>query len=165
MLAVGICLLTNMVYRSQHCPWHLEEFEKLDSAYVGLVKRIAKLIRGFPTRLIFAGKRDGGLGVKSTLMAAMERKRKSMLELVHRGGAPGIAMEGKISRMMREAGQGGLGPCRRHLWTARGELATGLSSLVRYLKTLGLRIRVGTLRWMGGNWHVIVNKILQGGGK
>jgi len=66
-----------------------------------------------------------------------------MLELVHRGGAPGIAMEGQISRMMREAGQGGLGPCRRHLWPALSELATGLSLLVRYLKTIGLRIRVG----------------------
>jgi hypothetical protein len=27
MLAVGVCLLTNIVYRSQHCPWHLEEYE------------------------------------------------------------------------------------------------------------------------------------------
>ena len=122
MLAVGLCLLTNIVYRSQHCPWHLEEFEELDSAYVGLVKRVAKLIKGFPTRLILADKRDGGLGVTSTLTAAMERKRKTMLDLVHRGGAPGIAMEGQISRMMREAGQGGLGPCRRHLWSELGEL-------------------------------------------
>jgi len=144
------------VYRSQHCPWHLEEFEKLDSAYVGLVKRIAKLIRGFPTRLIFADKKDGGLGVTSTLTAAMDRKRKSMLELVHRGGAPGIAMEGQIARMMREAGQGGLGPCRRHLWTALGELATGLSSLVRYLKTIGLRIRVGQAEMDG--WELACDR-------
>ena len=27
MLAVGIFLLTNIVYRSQHCPWHLGEYE------------------------------------------------------------------------------------------------------------------------------------------
>ena len=52
-------------------------------------------------------------------------------------------MEGQISRMMREAGQGGLGPVRRHLWTALGDLATGLSALIRWLKTIGLRIRVG----------------------
>ena len=52
MLAVGICLLTNVVYRSQHCPWHLEEFEKLDSAYVGLVKR-KKNLGGFS--LFFTG--------------------------------------------------------------------------------------------------------------
>ena len=49
-----------------------------------MVKRIAKLIKGFPTRLIFADKKDGGLGVILTLTAAMDRKRKSMLELVHR---------------------------------------------------------------------------------
>ena len=107
MLAVGICLLTNIVYRSQHCPWHLEEYEKLDTAYVGLVKKVAKLIRGFPRRLIFADNKDGGLGVTSTLAAAMERKRKTMLDLVHRGGAAGRAMEGQISRLMRDAGQGG----------------------------------------------------------
>ena len=35
MLAVGICLLTNIVYWSQHCPWHLGEYEELDSAYAG----------------------------------------------------------------------------------------------------------------------------------
>ena len=51
-------------------------------------------------------------------------------------------MEGKLSRMIREAGQGGLGPCRRHLWTALGDMATGLSSLVIFLKSIGLRIRV-----------------------
>jgi hypothetical protein len=44
MLAVGYCLLQNIVYRSQHCPWHLEEFEELDRKYVGLVKKVAKLI-------------------------------------------------------------------------------------------------------------------------
>jgi hypothetical protein len=115
MLAVGYCLLTNIVYRSQHCPWHLEEFEKLDSVYAGLVKKVAKLLKGFPTRLIFADRKDGGLGITSTLTASMERKRKTLLDLVHRGGASGIAMEGQISRMMREAGQGGLGPVRRHL--------------------------------------------------
>ena len=128
MLAVGVCLLTNVIYRSQHCPWHLEKYEKLDTAYVGLVKKVAKLIRGFPRRLIFADKKDGGLGITSTLAPAMERKREMMLDLVHRGGATGRAMEGQISRMMRDAGQGGLSPCRRLLWPALGELATGLSS-------------------------------------
>jgi hypothetical protein len=126
MLVVGVCLLTNIVYRSQHCPWHFEEYEKLDTAYVGQVKKVAKLIKGFPRRLIFADKKDGGLGITSTLTAAMERKRKTMLDLVHRKGAPGIEMQGQISRMMREASKGGLGPCRRHLWTSLGELATGL---------------------------------------
>jgi len=121
----------------------LEEYEKLDKKYVGLVKKVAKLIKGFPTKLILADRKDGGLGVTSTLTAAMERKRKMMIEMVHRGGAVGIAMEGQISRLMRDAGQGGLGPCKRHLWTSLGTLATGLSSLVRFLKSIGLRIRVG----------------------
>jgi hypothetical protein len=110
---------------------------------VGLVKRVAKLIKGFPTRLILADKRDGGLGIKSSLTAAMERKRINMLDMVHRTGAMRIAMEGQISRLMRDAGHGGIGPCRRHLWTTLGGPATGLSSLVRWLKTIGLRIRVG----------------------
>ena len=30
MLAVSYCLVTNVVYRSQHCPWHLEEYEELE---------------------------------------------------------------------------------------------------------------------------------------
>jgi hypothetical protein len=62
MLAVGYCLLQNIVYRSQHCPWHLEEFEELDRKYVGLVKKVAKLIKGFPTKLILADRKDGGCG-------------------------------------------------------------------------------------------------------
>ena len=66
-----------------------------------------------------------------------------MLDLVHRGGSAGMAIEGQLSRIMREAGQGGIGPVRRHLWSALGELATGLSSLVNFLKAIGLRIRVG----------------------
>ena len=74
MLAVGISLLTNIVYRSQHCPWHIEEYQELDKAYVGLVKKVAKLIKGFPTRLILADKRDGGLGITSILIASMERE-------------------------------------------------------------------------------------------
>jgi hypothetical protein len=65
-------------------------------------------------------------------------------------------MEGQISRMMREAGQGGLGPCRRHLWTALGPLATGLSSLVRYLKIIGLRIRVGYAEMEG--WELACDR-------
>ena len=127
----------------------------MDTSYVGLVKKVAKLIKGFPRRLIFADKKDGGLGITSTLSAAMERKRKMMLDLVHRGVAPGRAMEGKISRMMRDAGQGGLGPCRRHLWPALGDLARGISSLVWYLKTIGLRIRVGYAETEG--WELACN--------
>jgi hypothetical protein len=64
-------------------------------------------------------------------------------------------MEGQISRMMHDAGKGGLGPCGRHLWTSLGELATGLSSLVRYLKTIGLRIRVGYAETEG--WELACN--------
>ena len=114
MLAVGISLLTNVVYRSQHCPWHLEEYQALDKGYVSLVKKVSKLINGFSTRLILADKKDGGLGINSILIASMERKRKTMLDLVHRGGSAGVAIEGQLSRMMREAGQGGIGPIRRH---------------------------------------------------
>ena len=33
MLAVGISLLTNIVYRSQHWHWHLEEYQVLDKEY------------------------------------------------------------------------------------------------------------------------------------
>ena len=30
LLSLTYILLTNVVYRSQHCPWHLEEFEELE---------------------------------------------------------------------------------------------------------------------------------------
>ena len=42
MLAISYVLLTNVVYRSQHCPWHLEEYERLDTAYSDLVRKAAK---------------------------------------------------------------------------------------------------------------------------
>ena len=67
-----------------------------------------------------------------------------------------MAMKNQVSRMMREAGQGGLGPCRRHLWTALGGLATGLSSLVMFLKRNGLRIRVGWAKMDG--WELAYNQ-------
>ena len=143
MLAVSYVLLTNVVYRSQHSPWHLEEYERLDTAYIDLVRKVARFIKGFPSRLITVDRKDGGLGLRSILCASMDRKRKSLLDLVHRKGPSAIAMEGQISRLMRDAGQGGLGPCRRHLWLSLSQSATGLSSLAAYLKTLGLRIRVG----------------------
>ena len=143
MLALSYILLTNVVYRSQHCPWHLEEFEELETAYIKQVKKAAKLINGFSTRLITINRRDGGLGITSTITAAMERKRKSLLDLKHREGAMSLAMQGQLSRMLREAGQGGIGPCRTHLWTALSNLATGLSGLVLFLRQVGLRIRVG----------------------
>ena len=63
--------------------------------------------------------------------------------MVHRKGPIGVAMEGQISRLMRDSGQGGIGPVRRHLWTSLCDLATGLSSLVAFLKSVRLRIRVG----------------------
>ena len=130
MLALSYILLSNVVYRSQHCPWHLEEFEELETAYIKQVKKAAKLINGFSTRLITINRRDGGPGItSSTITAAMERKRKSLLNLTHREGAMSLAMQGQLSRMLREAGQGGIGPCRTHLWTALSNLATGLSGL------------------------------------
>ena len=49
LLALSYILLTNIVYRSQHCPWHLEEFAELESAYIKQVKRAIKLIPGYPT--------------------------------------------------------------------------------------------------------------------
>ncbi len=110
MLAVSYCLVTNVVYRSQHCPWHLGEYEELEKTYLGLVRKVLKLIPGFPSRLILMGKKEGGLGVTSTITAAMERKRKNLLEMIHREGSTGLAMKNQVSRMMREAGQGGLGP-------------------------------------------------------
>jgi hypothetical protein len=143
MLAIGYVLLTNVVYRSQHCPWHLAEYDKIEKHYISLVKKVARLINGFPTRLITADRKDGGLGVRSITCAAMDRKRKNLLDLVHRKGPIGIAMEGQLSRLMRDAGQGGIGPVRRHLWAPLSELATGLSSLLAFLKAVKLRIRVG----------------------
>jgi hypothetical protein len=136
MLAFSYVLLTNVVYRSQHCPWHLEEYERLDSAYISLVRKVAKFIKGFPSRLITIDRKDGGLGVRSILCASMDRKRKSLLDLIHRKGSSSLSMEGQISRLMRDAGQGGLGPIRRHLWLSLSHLATGLSTLAAYLKTL-----------------------------
>ena len=115
----------------------------MESAYIKQVKRAIKLIPGYPTRLIIMNRREGGLGVTSTITAAMERKRKSLLDLAHRPGAMGLAMQSQLSRMMREAGRGGLGPCRMHLWTPLGKFATGLSSLIVWLKSIRLRVRTG----------------------
>ena len=155
MLALSYMLLTNVVYRSQHCPWHLEEYEELETAYIKQVKIAAKLISGFSTRLITMNKRDGGLGITSTITAAMEWKRKSLLELTHRGGAMSLAMQGQLSRMLRESGQGGIGPCRTYLWIALSQNATGLSSLVLFLRQIGLRIRVGWAKRDG--WELACN--------
>ena len=143
LLALSYILLTNVVYRSQHCPWHLEEYHEVESAYIKQVKRAVKLIPGYPTRLIIMNRRDGGLGVTSTITAAMERKRKNLLDLAHRPGAMGLAMQSQLSRMMRDAGRGGIGPCRIHLWPALGDQATGLSALIVWLKTIRLRVRIG----------------------
>ena len=143
MLALGYCLLTNIVYRTQHCPWHLHEFEKLDKSYLALVRKAARLIPGFPSRLITIDRKDGGLGVTSTVVAAMERKRKMMLILANSKGAASTAMLSQISRMLREAGQGGLGPVKWRLWPALGDLATGLSALIEWLKHIKLRVRIG----------------------
>ena len=79
ILAVGYCLVTNVVDRTQHCPWHLEEYEELEKTYLGLVRKVLKLIPGFPSKLILMGKKEGGLGVTSTITAAMERKRKKLI--------------------------------------------------------------------------------------
>ncbi len=94
MLAIGYCLRTNMVYRTQHCSWHLEDYEEVEKEYINLVRKVAKLIPGFPARLITADRKDGGMGVISTIHAAMERKRIMLLEQVHKGGQAGLAMEG-----------------------------------------------------------------------
>ena len=72
-------------------------------------------------------------------------------------------MEGQLSRMMREAGQGGIGPCIRHLWTSLGELATGLSSLVVFLKSIGLRISIGYAEQDGWELAATANKTRQPG--
>ena len=85
MLAIGYCLRTNVVYRTQHCSWHLEDYEEAEKEYINLVRKVAKLIPGFPERLITADRKDGGMGVISTITAAMERKRIMLLEQIHKG--------------------------------------------------------------------------------
>jgi hypothetical protein len=65
-------------------------------------------------------------------------------------------MQGQLSRMLRESGQGGIGPCRTHLWTALSKNATGLSSLVLFLRQIGLRIRVGWAKRDG--WELACNE-------
>ena len=54
-----------------------------------------------------------------------------------------LAMQGQLSRALRDAGQGGIGPCRTHLWASLNPKATGLSALVVWLKSIKLRIRIG----------------------
>jgi hypothetical protein len=103
MLAIGYCLRTNVVYRTQHCSWHLEDYEEIEKEYINLVRKVAKLIPGFPERLITADRKDGGMGVISTITAAMERKRIMLLEQAHKGGQAGLAMEGQIERAMRDS--------------------------------------------------------------
>ena len=110
ILALSYILLTNVVYRSQHCPWHLEEYEELEKAYINQIKKASKLINGYPTRIITLNRTNGGLGITSTVTAAMQRKLKNLLDFVHRGGAMSLAMQGQLSRALRDAGQGGIGP-------------------------------------------------------
>ena len=143
MLAIGYCLRTNVVYRTQHCSWHLEDYEEVEKEYINLIRKVAKLIPGFPERLITADRKDGGMGVISTITAAMERKRIMLLGQIHKGGQAGLAMEGQIERAMRDSGRGGLGLRRNQIWNTLGENATGLTALIRWLKIIGLRIRVG----------------------
>ena len=95
------------------------------------MRKVAKLIPGFAERLITADRKDGGMGVISTITVAMERKRIMLLEQVHKGGQAGLAMEGQIERAMRDSGRGELGLRRNRIWNTLGENATGLTALIR----------------------------------
>ena len=132
-----------MVYRTQHCSWHLEDYEEVELEYINLVRKVAKLTPGFPERLITVDRKDGGMGVISTITASMERKRIMLLEQVHKGGQAGLAMEGKIERAMRDSGRGRLGLRINRIWNTLVENATGLTALIKWLKIIGLRVRIG----------------------
>ena len=133
---------TNVGYRAQHCSWSVKEFEDVDSTFLSLVKRATLNMNSFPGRLLTSSKRDGGLGIISISDAAHERKRKVLLQLVNRGGAEGIAIQGLLGRAMRTAGHGGVGSSGSHAWESLDDSGS-LNSLNVKLRALGLRLRVG----------------------
>ena len=114
--AIGYCVRTNVGYRAQHCSWSLKEFEEVDSTFLSLVKKATLNMNSFPGRLLTSSKKDGGLGIISISDAAHERKRKVLLQLVNKGGADGIAIQGLLGRAMRTAGHGGQGSSGKHVW-------------------------------------------------
>jgi hypothetical protein len=64
-----------------------------------------------------------------------------LLELMNKSGADGVAMQGLVVNALRSAGQeSGMG--ETHLWSSLNEEGF-LDSLVRKLKDIGLRLKVG----------------------
>ena len=140
--AIGYCVRTNVGYRAQHCSWSLKEFEEVDSTFLSLVKKATLNMNSFPGRLLTSRKKDGGLGIISISDAAHERKRKVLLQLVNKGGADGIAIQGLLGRAMRTAGHGGQGSSGNHVWESLDDSGC-LNSLIVKLRSLGLRLRAG----------------------
>ena len=112
------------------------------STFLSLVKKATLNMNSFPGRLLTSSKLDGGLGIISISDAAHERKRKVLLQLVNRGGAEGIAIQGLLGRAMRTSGHGGVGSSGSHAWESL-EDSGSINSLIVKLRALGLRLRVG----------------------
>jgi hypothetical protein len=96
----------------------------------------------FPSRLLTSYRKHGGLGIISITEAAHERKRKMLLELINKAGADGVAMQGLVVNALKSSGQGGGGLGETQLWPSLNEDGM-LDSLVRKLKDIGLRLKVG----------------------
>jgi hypothetical protein len=140
--AIGYCVRTNVTYRAQHSSWTLKDYKEVDAKFPALVKKATLNMVSFPSRLLTSYRKHGGLGIISITEAAHERKRKMLLELTNRGGADGVAMQGLVVNALKSAGQGGGGLGETHLWPSLNEDGV-LDSLVRKLKGIGLRIKVG----------------------
>jgi len=140
--ALGYCVRTNVVYRAQSCSWSTKDYDDVDRAFLSVARKTTLNMNGFPGRLLTSERRHGGLGIISISAAAHERKRKSLLELINKRGAEGLAAQGLLVSALRSAGQGGFGASSCHLRESLNEGGL-LNSLVSRLKTVGLRIRVG----------------------
>ena len=58
-------------------------------------------MNSFPSRLLTSERRHGGLGIIPISIAAHERKRKVLLELVNKKGAEGIAAQALLANALR----------------------------------------------------------------
>ena len=120
----------------------MKEFEEVDKKFLSLVKKATLNMKSFPSRLLTSCRKHGGLWILSISDAALERKRKVLLELVNRKGAKGTAMQSILVNALRASGQGGAGQHGMQLWESLDD-GGSLDGLIMKLRVLGLRIRVG----------------------
>jgi hypothetical protein len=108
-----------------------------------LARKITKNMSGFPGDLINVDKEDGGLGIRSLSDDANDRKCKLLLDLIDKDDQTGFAMRGIVGRGHRSAGRGGVRGTELIMGCSIGD-STWISSLVQWLKEMGLEDPIGT---------------------